>query len=206
MAAGDSATSISNMALLFIGEDLIVNVSPPDNTKRAVLCSQFYDPVRRAVLEAAPWDCAKREAQLAASGTNPLFNYAKSYPLPADFIRMWEWPQEGRPVWEIANNPTVGRCIMSSVTPGPLPITYVFDLQDPTMMDPTFVLCLAYGLAGALALPLARDGGLRAQMMRARDELIAAARVAASQQGFPPQSDAEAAGIPARIVAGNQGG
>jgi hypothetical protein len=87
MAAGDSIVGICNLGLVNgLGQDPISALS--DNRKAAIHCNISYDPVRRAVLRAHPWDFATTRRQISASATPPPFGYANAYQLPADFIRI----------------------------------------------------------------------------------------------------------------------
>jgi hypothetical protein len=190
MAAGDSPTSTSNLALAMLSEDPISNVNPPDNTKSGRLCAQFYDSSRRAMLEAAPWRCAKRQAQLAAAATVPLFTYGAAYPLPADYIRSFELPEDGGAVWEIMNLAGIGPCLVTNLG-GPLDHTYIFDLQDCTQMSALLVKTIAADMAVNMALPLSRDLSLKQQCEADREGYISLARTASAQQASPRRLDAD---------------
>lgn len=190
MAAGDSPTSISNLALAMLSEDPIANVNPPDNTKSGRLCRQFYDTSRRAMLEAAPWRCAKKQVELAASATVPLFTYNYAYPLPADWIRSFELPEDGLMRWEIMDVAGVGLCLLTDAG-GPLEFTYIYDLQDCTMMQPLLVMTIAADMAVNMALPLSRDMTLKQACMSDREGYLSAARTASAQQASPRQFDSD---------------
>jgi hypothetical protein len=150
MAQGDSFTSICNAAMIHLGEDLIVSVFPPDNSKRAILCNERFHAVRRRVLRAHPWTCAKRQASLAASVTAPLFDYGNAYPLPADFLRMWDESEDDndQPDYELQSG-----VVLTDDGP-PFNIVYLFDLQDPTVMDALLVDLIGLELALELCEPL----------------------------------------------------
>jgi hypothetical protein len=190
MAAGDSPTSISNLALAMLGEDPILSVDPPDANKRGRAAAAFYDTARRAMLEAYPWRCAKRQAQLAAAASTPLFTYAQAYPLPADFIRFYELPEDGLQRWEVVNLLNIGRCVVTDAG-APLDVTYVFDLTDCTLMDPLLVMTIACDQAAGMALPLARDMSLKTSLLADRDAYLAAARTASAQQASPRHFDTD---------------
>lgn len=151
MAAGDSQTSICNLALIALGEDPITSLS--DARKAAILCSALYDPTRRELLELQPWKFAKRQATLASSTVAPQFTYANAFPLPADFIRMYDEPEEDDPEYEIMNVAGTGQVMMSN-DDSPFQMLYVFDCQDPTAFSPLFVALLGNALAAKLAQPL----------------------------------------------------
>lgn len=151
MAQGDSIVGICNRALTALGEDLIVSLA--DNTKRAILCSLHYDPVRREVLRANPWRFARRQANLAAGGAAPLFDWTYSYPVPNDFIRMYNesTDQADQPAFQV-----FGGAILCNDAP-PLGIVYIADVTDPTQFDALFAKLLALELAAAICEPLTQS-------------------------------------------------
>jgi hypothetical protein len=203
MAAGDSPTSISNMALAMLSEDPIENVDPPDNNKRGRLSGQFYDTSRRAMLEASPWRCAKRTAQLAETTAPPAFTYAHCYVLPADFIRFYELPVADDQRWEVMNLPGIGRCVVTDAT-APLDITYVFDLLDCTEMTPLLVMAIAAELGANMAWPLVRDMSLKQSCQADRDGYLAQAAASSAEQASFRNllaSATSAAGISAMALA-----
>jgi hypothetical protein len=137
-----------------------------------------------------PWREAKRQLQPAASSQAPLFTYAAAYPVPADFIRMYELPESGRVRWELMNLQNIGRCVVTN-DGGPLDAAYIFDLEDTTQMSPLLVKTIAAEIAVNLALPLTRDATLKAQCESDRQGYLAAARTASAQQGSPRQLDSD---------------
>lgn len=193
MAAGDSPLSICNLGLLAIGEDPMVSFDPPDNTKRAILANTLYDPVRRQILRSHPWGCAKRQAQLAASTTAPPFTYAFAYPVPADWLRMFDAPDNdpagkwGHPR-EMMNLAGIGNCIVTNAGP-PFNILYVFDLVDCTQMDADLVMAIGAGLADRLAIPLAVDLQLKSAAQSEREGILATARTISAQERSSPEMD-----------------
>jgi len=181
MALGDSIVSICNIALFALGEDPIVSLE--DNTKRAILCNGRYDDVRRAVLRSHPWPCAKVQALLAASATPPLFTFANAYPLPADFIRMVDLPENDEAVWEIQGN------ALLTDEDAPLQLVYVRDLTDPTLFDPLLVHTIAYALGVELVEPLAQDGSKLQRLAAMLNDKGETARLVASQGDSPREWD-----------------
>lgn len=189
MAAGDSPTSIANLALASLGEDAINTLNPPDNNKRARILSQLYDPIRRDVLALHPWRCAKSEASLAQAKTQTL-NGRNAYPLPADFIRFYN--EEGATdevwlgwrCWELMNLKNVGPCVVTRDGP-PLDIQYIFDLEDCTQMDAPLVMAVANALAAKAAMPLTRDQQIKTDIDSDREGQLSAARSVSAQQASP---------------------
>lgn len=190
MAAGDSPTSISNLALAMLGEDPIANVAPPDANKRGRLCAQFYDPCRRAMLNAHPWREAKRQLQAAANSVAPPFTYAAVYTLPADYIRMYELPEDGGTAWEIMNLAGIGRCLVTDAG-APADASYIFDLEDCTQMSPLLVLTIACDMAAFMAIPLTRDGSAKDRAEADELKYLGMARTASAQQASPRTLDTD---------------
>lgn len=137
-----SVVEICNRALQKLGAKRITSITEDSNNARA--CNVAYGPVRLALLRAHPWSCAVAREQLAASSTEPLFGKAYSYPLPSDYLRLLppdaeynlnsnDWQIEGG---EIYTNDSA-----------PLDVRYIFDLEDPNIMDPLFREALSTKLA-----------------------------------------------------------
>lgn len=144
MATGDSMVSIMNGALFYLGEDPIA--SPGDATKRAIILSQRYDPVRRAMLRGFPWPCAKQAINLPLSTYAPPVTYDYAYALPADCLRFLDLPDNDMALWEVGQDATAGQLLLTNETP-PLAGTYIRDLTDPTRFDSLFVAVFELKLA-----------------------------------------------------------
>lgn len=186
MALGDSVVSIGNIALIALGENPVTSIFPPDNTKRAIVLSQRYDDVRRFVLRSHPWNCARKQAVLAASATTPPFQWDYAYPLPSDFIRMSEGlPENDRAVWEI-----VGNQLCTDEAP-PLDLDYICDLQDPTLFDPGLVHAVAYAIVAELGLAITGSVAKVAKAQQTLDGKMATARLVGAQDNAPEEWDAD---------------
>ncbi len=146
MASGDSIVSICNSALIALGEDLITSISPPDQTKRAILLAERYDPVRRSVLRNFPYKCAKQATTLALSTYVPPVTWDYAYSLPADCLRFYDLPDNDGAHWEIGQDAMAGGLLLTDEAP-PLSGVYIRDLTDPTRFDPMLVDVLALELA-----------------------------------------------------------
>ena len=68
---------------------------------------------------------------------------------------------------------------------------YLFDLQDPTQMDPLLVEAIGYGLAAVLAIPLGRDKAMKQLMEQEREGRLAIARLVGSQENSPKEWDTD---------------
>lgn len=193
MAIGDSETDICNIGLIEIGEDPISSVFPPDNSKSAILCNKRFHQIRRSVLRMSTfWNCAKRQVQLAQSATAPPFTYAAAYPVPADFIRVVELPENSQAVYEVMNLAGIGTCIVCNEG-APLALVYIFDLQDPTQMDPLLIDAIGYEIGAKLAQPLGQDKALADRAEARGASAIAAAELPSAQENFVRELDIDVA-------------
>ncbi len=185
MAQGDSAVSICNAALVALGSDLISSLT--DATKRAALCNLRYDPVRRMVLRMRPWSCAKKQVQLAASTTPPPFGRQNQFPLPADFIRLWDEyvddPYASDDGFELIGN------AVQSDDGGPFDLIYVYDLQDTTQMDALLVQCIALALAADIAPALTGSKEKQADAQAMLNAILPDASLVTSQENSPKEWD-----------------
>lgn len=181
MAAGDSSTSICNIALIALGEDPITSLA--DNTKRAILCSARYQDVRRAVLRSHPWNCNRKQAQWASDATGPLFTFAYRYQLPGDFMRMYSMPENDMALWDIMDG------YLYTDQGSPLDVVYGYDLQDETKFDPLLTHAIAYSLAGELAIPLTQNTERAKQALAVMEGKLGIARLIGSQENSPREWD-----------------
>ena len=183
MAAGDSATSICNSGLIALGEPPIVSLN--DNRKAVIICGARYDQIRREILESYVWNCAKKQAVLAASATPPLFTYANAYPLPPDFIRMVNLPQNDQAVWEV-----IGPNLCTDEG-SPLDTLYGFDLIDPTKFSPLLSTVIGLGMAVDLCEPLTGSLAKRDRILAMIQGKLDTARLANSQQNSSREWDVD---------------
>lgn len=188
MAVGDSAVSICNIGLIAIGEDPITSVFPPENFKASILCNARYHQVRRSILRSAPWNCAKRQVQLAAAAAAPAFTYGYAYPVPADFLRLIELPDNETAVWEMMNLPGIGNCIVTDEA-APLNAVIIWDLQDETQFDPLLAEAIGYGIGQVLAKPIVNSDKLKQEMAAEVESRLATARLTGSQENSPREWD-----------------
>lgn len=180
MAQGDSIVGICNAALIELGEDLITSLT--DNSKAAILCNLKYDQCRREMLRRYPWTCAKAYTNLAASTTPPPFKWRNAFPQPADYIRLFDVDDglhDNSPSWEF-----VGGQIYSDED-APLPLQYVFDLQDPTRFDAGLARCIALHLAETLCEPLTQSDAKLAGIQKKLAEALPDAQTTDAQSDGP---------------------
>jgi hypothetical protein len=193
--------TICNMALGEAGARTTIT-SLSEKSKEANLCAIYYTPARDAVLQAARWNFARKQLNLAllkdATATPPqavpvpwLYEYA----FPSDCIQgRYIMPMfdslpgtvaglpaasvyRGPPVKFVVSNDldTSGADIRVILTNQPQAVfVYTKQTQDPNQFDAQFVECLAATLAAKLIKPLTGKSPT-AQMEIAKGLIISAA-------------------------------
>lgn len=187
MALGDSIVSVCNIALDALGENPVVSVFPPDNTKRAIACSRRYDDCRRFILRSHPWNGAKKQGRLAALAAPPQFGYANAFQLPADFMRLSDegLPRNRRDVWRI-----YGQALYTDIG-APLDFPYIYDLQDPSIMDPGLVHTVAAMLASEIGMSVTMSSAKVQNALKVLEGKGAMSRLVGSQDGSPVEWDVD---------------
>jgi hypothetical protein len=149
-----SEVDICNLALQRLGAKSISALTEDSTAGRE--CNRVYDHARNSELRAHPWSFARARAELAASTTDPVFGYAKAYPLPADFIRLL-------PARNVADNTTVLGGIDPNIDwqiesgeiltddTAPLQIVYLKKVTDPNEFDDMFTDLLVARIAMDIA-------------------------------------------------------
>jgi len=91
-----------------------------------------------------PWSFAKKRIQLAPVSTHPAFGYSHAFPLPKDFIRLWD---AGEYEYEIE-----GRHILANTNL--INLVYVSDEDNEEIWDSLFCECMALYFVNKLAKPI----------------------------------------------------
>ncbi len=142
-----TTVDICNRALQKLGAKRITALN--EDSKNARSCNLAYYIVLHAELRKHEWNCALSRAQLAASGTDPEFGRAYSFPLPVDFLRLAHPYAEDNVNdldWQIE-----GRAIYTDDL-GPLNVRYVKKIEAPEMDSLLFE-----AVATSLALELCEE-------------------------------------------------
>ena len=141
-----SSTEICNIALQLVTSNPISSMA--ENSVEAQAVSVSYDHVRKTQLEANNWKfAAGGRAQLAAAAVQPAFGNRYAYPLPADFLHIYQRdPLDNTPNdWDIQTFNDV-KCLITQ-DPPPVNIVYVQDITDPNIMTALFRDVFAKALA-----------------------------------------------------------
>lgn len=171
-----SSTSICNSALIKIGAERITALT--DNNKRAILCNEQYDKIRRRVISAHPWNFATRRVQLAKLASTPVFEYDNEYQIPSDCLRIFRVRDQ-----DIIDYRIEGRKVLSDSDE--IYIEYASDITDVSQMPWYFQEYLSYEIAYDLCYAIVQSSSFRQTI---REDMIDARRNARnydSQEGTP---------------------
>jgi hypothetical protein len=168
-----SVVNICNSALNLIGASTISALT--EDTKNARLCNQRYEPVRNRVFRGHNWNCLIKRVQLAANSTDPVIEYAKSYALPSDCLR----------VLKIHNGTTdsiasdldykiEGKNIVTDETT--VYLVYIALDTDPNNYDVYLREAISHQLAADLAYAITNNATLANNYMTRADERLREAR------------------------------
>lgn len=169
MAAPSSKTAIVNLALRHLKIDPVVSIDPPDeDSKAATAGASWYDQARRDTLEAHPWKFASKRRLIPADPAKPLFEWGRKFALPQDYVRInyigadWRDPVEDYDLED-------GFILCNEGSP--LPLVYVYDLNDATKFSPKFITAMSYKLAALMAYEMTGN----AQLVQAMEAQFAGA-------------------------------
>ena len=176
-----SEVSISNQALSWLGEELLISLD--DASKAASLCKLNYYPLRDAVLEARDWTFAQKRDVPAVLLTAPTWGYSHQFQLPADLLRIIfvgqnDDPEERNPVdsWVREQDKILANYNV-------VYIRYAARIEDPNKFSLSFVQALAARLAADLAMPLTNSRGLQSDMYKLYGTKLAEATAFDQMQG-----------------------
>jgi hypothetical protein len=80
-----TSVSIASNALLMLGAQPINDFN--EDSDRARLASNLYDPARDLLLRSHPWNCAIKRVVLSPDTDVPAFGYSYQFTLPGDWLR-----------------------------------------------------------------------------------------------------------------------
>lgn len=134
----DSKTQIANWALYTLGARRISDLTG-DTNKKAVILNDLYDPVRKSLIAAYPWNFALKRDSIAADGGTPAWEFSKQYTLPTDFLSLVKIQDD--PIYKIESG------FILTDEGSPLKIQYIRNETTTSNFDPLFDKALAKALA-----------------------------------------------------------
>lgn len=162
-------TDFLNGALGKIGASPISNIN--DGTPNANWCRTYYVPLRQAWLRSHHWNFAENRIELSASLTPPIFEFAFSYPLPPDELKVKEYNgmnttyDPSTDTWVVPGRYKIeGRNLFTN--DGSVKIVYIRDIDNPNAWDPLFYQFLQTMLGSELANCIAKSASKSAELAR----------------------------------------
>ena len=177
-------TDVINVGLRLVGASPIPSLT--DGTPSANAADDIYTEVRDDLLRSHNWNFATKRIKLAQSATDPVFEFDRAYPLPADWIRTTSVHDNDAGYGavffreEIVNDQ---RSILASREE--LWLRYVFRLTDPNKMASDFRRALELSLARDLAIALPASNTLRRDFSEEARLKLATARSSDAMGSFP---------------------
>lgn len=175
-----SLTDLANDALGQIGQSFITAID--DGSTTANLCNRFLSDLRDAVLRDHTWKFARKRVVLAQNAAPPVSGWALAFTLPDDCIRVIRLGLSDDTRWSVEGKNLVTD--ESSAT-----ILYIARITDPSLWDAAFYQALSTRLASKLAMPLAHNGKMAADLFGLYASMIADAKAIDSQEGIQDSMD-----------------
>ena len=175
-----SVTSICNLTSQKLGiNDNIIDLSAAVVAKQrvAIEFNDAYHPMRRAVLRENRWNFNTTRIILAPSATAPVFGYNYAYPLPADYMRVYECVTNRMP-WKVER-----KSILTDYGDS-LQVVYGADIEDPTEFDALFVDLLALRIAIQISPRLSQSKATKDELIQEYKDLRSVAFQVDSMEGY----------------------
>lgn len=176
-----SMVEIWNLALTDVGGATVTD--PLQNSTEADLCRLHYPYALDFVLEARDWNFATKRQEVAESASvEPIFNYNSSFKIPGDSLRVVEvWDNKsGNTNTRFTNNglqwAQEGEYI-SANTSEQVWVKYIEKVEDPSRFTASFSAALAKYLAYRLAIPVAANRQLKADLLGEYELLLDVAAI-----------------------------
>lgn len=181
-----SEVKICNMALGRIGISIFID-SLTERSQAAIVCNNYYEACRDAVLEDAPFNFSTTRAVLADLGTPPT-NWLYRYALPSDCVKarrlvvpgMREPTARNRIPFEVA----VENDAKVLYTDQPAAeLIYSQRVTNPNLFSAQFIMALAWLLASEIAMPLSAAAGLGDRAVKMYAHFISQAQAGSLREG-----------------------
>ena len=168
-----SQIEIINIALTFLGSDLITSIT--ENNERRRTATALYDSMRDATIRAYPWNFAKRRITLAPTAVAPASDWEYAFTKPAGCLRiLGTYPSN-------VNYDVEGNTIVANENV--LKIKYLYREEDPTQYDALFVQAFAARLAHGMAYRRVQSTTREGELWGLYKAILKEARSVDAQEG-----------------------
>jgi len=167
-----SRTEIANYALALVAEQKVADITDESNGPQAKWADLLFDQSLKEVLRSHIWSCARKRQAITADSAAPDFGWAKSYTLPADYVRIVTLnnvdPDDvDKPFFEIEDH----KLLTDETTCN---LVYIY-LVDPGKLDALAAEALYTLLASKLAWALQQNRTLRLQLLEEYQAILSRA-------------------------------
>lgn len=165
-----SQTDVLNDALSQIGATVITGID--DGSINANHCKRMYPALLDDLLRSHHWNFAMRRAVLVADAAAPLFEFAFSYTLPTDSLKIVEYNGASLDTTNLSlfESTTVSRYKIEGrkllTNDGEVKIVYVARVTDPNVWDSLFYQVVAGWLASKLASAITKDARMARDLLQ----------------------------------------
>jgi len=174
-----SNVTICSNALLMLGAQPIADFN--ENTDRARLASNLFEPVRNYVLRRHPWNCATKRVALAPDVAAPAFDWAYQYTLPSDYLRTLSVGEEG---YEVEFQIESGKLLCDD---NPALLRYIWRNDNPATWDDMLIWGMTMSMKAVFAYPITQSTSLEQLVEGALADVLRQARAVDGQDGTPEQ-------------------
>ena len=180
-----SIVTVCNNALMLVKTKKTITNLETDNTTESNACEVIYSELRDTMLEVHQWNFAVKRQKLGKLESTPNFEWDHAYQLPSDFLRLITVHAGSSGGDRVAYKLEGGQVVTDAAD---LYLRYVSRVEDPNLMTATFRTALAKLMSSRLAVGLANDKVLAAELYRQYiDEDLPVAKSADSLQDMPEQ-------------------
>ena len=163
--SGYTEIQVCNLALANLGEPATISsISPPDGSREAALCAQFFAFARDQMLEKHAWDFALRSKTLTVRAESPRVDWKYAYDYPSDVVSVLAVIRSdvdynyktmgttGQQPYSVELDANGKRMLLTDQQDALL--LYVAKVEDSTKWSSLFVRALSWQLASHLAGPV----------------------------------------------------
>lgn len=170
----NTKVSISNLALMKIGADMIMDFS--DEAPEADACRTLFDSELDTLLQETKWNFAIYKQGLPVLDTAPLFDYDYAYSLPVDpyCLRVLRVEND-------TNFIVQGRTLLSDESS--VSIEYIKRVTDMSELSPLFVDAFVYKLAASISFLLRGSSAQHKEMLQSHIIQLKKAAMRDAQEG-----------------------
>lgn len=169
-----SEVSICSNALLLLGANPINSLT--EDSDRARLAANLWEPVRDYVLRRHPWNCATKRVSLAPLTGSPAFDWTYRFNLPSDFLRALSVGERGA---EADFKIESGQLLCDE---NPALLRYIWRNTTPATWDTMLVWGMTVAMRAAFAYPTTASTSLEQQIEIVLRDVLKQARAVDGQE------------------------